>query len=68
MTATAAIDTGKYTPYSIVNGNSPVTVSGVPLANDGNQGFGDITLTQALTQSVNTVWAPVAEQRRHSRR
>ena len=61
VTATAAIDTGKYTPDSIVNGNSPVVVSGVPLANDGNQSFGDITLTQALTQSVNTVWAPVAE-------
>ena len=61
VTATAAINTGKYTPDSIVNGNSPVTVSGVPLANDGNQSFGDITLTQALTQSVNTVWAPVAE-------
>ena len=61
VTATAAIDTGKYTPDSIVNGNSPVTVSGVPLQNDGNQSFGDITLTQALTYSVNTVWAPVAE-------
>jgi peptidoglycan glycosyltransferase len=61
VTATAAIDTGKYTPDSIVNGNSPVTVSGVPLANDGDQSFGQITLTQALTQSVNTVWAPVAE-------
>jgi penicillin-binding protein A len=61
VTATAAIDTGKYTPDSIVDGNSPVTVSGVPLANDGGQSFGQITLTQALTQSVNTVWAPVAE-------
>jgi peptidoglycan glycosyltransferase len=61
VTATAAINTGKYTPESIVNGNSPVTVSGVPLQNDGNQSFGDITLTQALTYSVNTVWAPVAE-------
>jgi penicillin-binding protein A len=61
VTATAAIDTGKYTPDTIVNGNSPVTVSGVPLSNDGNQSFGDITLTNALTYSVNTVWAPVAE-------
>jgi penicillin-binding protein A len=61
VTATAAIDTGKYTPDSIVNGNSPVTVSGVPLANDGGESFGPITLAQALTQSVNTVWAPVAE-------
>ena len=61
VTATAAIDTGKYTPNSIVDGNSPVTVSGVPLSNDGNQSFGEISLTTALTYSVNTVWAPVAE-------
>jgi peptidoglycan glycosyltransferase len=61
VTAAAAIDTGDYTPNSIVDGNSPVNVSGVPLSNDGNQSFGDITLTEALTQSVNTVWAPVAE-------
>ncbi len=33
----------------------------MPLANDGNQSFGDISLTTALTYSVNTVWAPVAE-------
>jgi peptidoglycan glycosyltransferase len=61
VTATAAINTGKYTPDSVVNGNSPVTVSGVPLSNDGDQSFGNISLTQALTYSVNTVWAPVAE-------
>ena len=61
MTATAAIDSGKYTPNSIVNGNSPIKISGVPLANDGNQSFGPITLTKALTDSVNTVWAQVAE-------
>ena len=68
MTATAAIDSGKYTPNSIVNGDSPVTVSGVPLANDGNQSFGDIDLTTALTYSVNTVWAQVAESRSAGRR
>ncbi len=61
VTATAAIDTGKYTPNSMVNGKSPITVSGVPLANDNNQTFGDIDLTTALTYSVNTVWAQVAE-------
>jgi penicillin-binding protein A len=61
VTATAAIDTGKYTPNSTVNGKSPITVSGVPLANDNNQTFGDIDLTTALTYSVNTVWAQVAE-------
>jgi peptidoglycan glycosyltransferase len=61
VTATAAIDSGKYTPNSVVNGKSPITVSGVPLANDNNQPFGDIDLTTALTFSVNTVWAQVAE-------
>jgi peptidoglycan glycosyltransferase len=61
VTATAAINSGKYTPNSMVNGNSPKTISGVPLANDNNQSFGPVTLTYALTQSINTVWAQVAE-------
>jgi peptidoglycan glycosyltransferase len=62
VTATAAIDSGEFTPNSAVNGNSPKTISGVPLSNDLNQSFGPITLTKALTYSVNTVWAQVAEQ------
>jgi penicillin-binding protein A len=61
VTATAAIDSGQYTPSSTLNGNSPVTISGVPLNNDSNQSFGNIDLTTALTYSVNTVWAQVAE-------
>jgi penicillin-binding protein A len=61
VTATAAIDSGQYTSNSTVNGNSPVTISGVPLSNDSNQSFGDIDLTTALPFSVNTVWAQVAE-------
>lgn len=61
VTATAAIDSGQYTPNSTVNGNSPVAISGVPLSNDSNQSFGTIDLTTALTYSVNTVWAQVAE-------
>ncbi len=61
VTATAAIDSGKYTPNSVVNGNSPKTISGVPLSNDGDKSFGMIDLNTALTFSVNTVWAQVAE-------
>jgi penicillin-binding protein A len=61
VTATAAIDSGKYTPNSTINGNSPKTISGVPLQNDNNQSFGDISLTTALTYSVNTVFAQVAQ-------
>ena len=36
VTATAAIDSGLYTPNSLINGKSPITVSGVPLQNDNN--------------------------------
>ncbi|HEY2653565.1 MAG TPA: penicillin-binding protein 2 [Solirubrobacteraceae bacterium] len=61
VTAAAALDTGLYTPNSTINGNSPLTVSGVPLQNDGNQSWGPQTLTTALTYSINTIFAQVAE-------
>src|SRR5437763_861058 len=61
VTASAAIDSGRYTPNSVVNGNSPKTISGVPLQNDGNQSWGDQSLTTALINSINTIWAQVAE-------
>ncbi len=61
VTATAAINSGRYAPSSVVNGDSPKLISGVPLHNDLNQSFGPIDLTTALTYSVNTVWAQVAE-------
>jgi peptidoglycan glycosyltransferase len=62
VTATAAIDTGAFTPESTVNGRDNVPISGVPLQNDNNASFGSITLTEALAKSVNTVWAQVAER------
>jgi penicillin-binding protein A len=62
VTAAAALNSGAYTPNSIITGNSPITVSGVPLQNDGNQSWGPITLTTALTYSVNTVFAQVGER------
>jgi len=61
VTATAAIDSGMYTPTSVINGNSPLTVSGVPLANDGGKSWGPQTLTTAMTYSINTIFAQVAE-------
>jgi peptidoglycan glycosyltransferase len=62
LTATAAIDTGAFTPESTVSGRNDVPISGVPLQNDENENFGQIPLTQALAHSVNTVWAQVAER------
>ena len=61
VTAAAALDTGRYTPTSIIDGKSPLIVSGVPLENDGNTNWGPITLTTALTNSVNTVFAQVGQ-------
>ncbi len=62
VTDIAALDSGRFTPLSVLNGDSPKVISGVPLMNDGNQSFGNITLTDALTFSVNTVWAQVGVQ------
>jgi len=62
VTDIAALDSGRFTPASILNGDSPKVISGVPLENDGNQSFGPISLTKALTFSVNTVWAQVGVQ------
>ncbi len=61
VTATAALDTGQFTPSSTVSGRNGVVVSGVPLSNDNDESFGPLTLTEALAKSVNTVWAQVAE-------
>jgi penicillin-binding protein A len=62
VTATAAIDSGAFSPQSTVSGRNDVPISGVPLQNDQNESLGQITLTEALAKSVNTVWAQVAER------
>jgi penicillin-binding protein A len=62
VTAAAALDSGKFTPSSVLSGKSPQTISGVPLFNAGNEQFGDIDMTTALTNSVNTYFAQVGEQ------
>jgi len=62
VTASAALDSGEITPDTTINASSPKTISGVPLANAGGEQFGDITATDALTNSVNTYWAQVGER------
>ena len=62
VTATAALDSGKFSPDDTVNGDSGIPIDGVPLANSGGESFGTISLTDALTNSVNTVWAQVAQK------
>jgi peptidoglycan glycosyltransferase len=62
VTATAALDTGAVTPDSVIDGSSPKEISGVPLENSGGASFGPISLTTALTNSVNTVFAQLGER------
>jgi penicillin-binding protein A len=62
VTATAALDSGQFTTSSVLNGRSPQVIDGVPLSNSGNEQFGDIDMTTALTNSVNTWWAQVGEK------
>jgi penicillin-binding protein A len=62
VTAAAALDSGKYEPGSQVSGENGKEISGAPLENFGGEDFGQIDLRTALTNSVNTVWAEVAEK------
>jgi peptidoglycan glycosyltransferase len=62
VTATAALDSGKITPNTVIDASSPKTISGVPLSNAGGEQFGPISATDALTNSVNTYWAQVGER------
>jgi len=57
-----ATHTGMFTPESTLSGRNGIIVSGVPLDNDEDESFGQISLTQALAKSVNTVYAQVAER------
>ncbi|WP_320668498.1 peptidoglycan D,D-transpeptidase FtsI family protein [Patulibacter defluvii] len=61
VTAAAALDSGKYTPDSTVDGSDGQLFSGTPLRNFGGENFPGTTLRNALTHSVNTAFANVAE-------
>jgi peptidoglycan glycosyltransferase len=61
VTTTAALNSGMYNPQSTIVGNSPLEVSGIPLHNDGNQSWGPVSLTTALVNSINTVYAQVGQ-------
>jgi peptidoglycan glycosyltransferase len=62
VTAAAALDSGKYTPQSQISGENNKKISGVPLANFGGENFASISLTDALTNSVNTVFGEIGEK------
>jgi peptidoglycan glycosyltransferase len=62
VTAAAALDTGEYTPDSQIDGRNNKPISGVPLSNFGGANFGSVSLTDSLTNSVNTVFGEIGEK------
>jgi penicillin-binding protein A len=62
VTATAALESGEFTPSSTLSGASPIDIEGVPLSNSGGEQFGTIDMRTALTNSVNTWWAQAGER------
>lgn len=59
VTVATALTSGRYGPRSLISGASPFGVAGSQVRNDEGQSFGRITLSDALTFSVNTVFARV---------
>lgn len=59
VTTAAALNSGKATPDSLFSGKSPIMISGHALENDNDDNYSEVTLTQALTDSINTVYAPL---------
>jgi penicillin-binding protein A len=64
VTATAALESGKYTPQTTIDGHGSclTNVQGQPLCNAGGESAGVVTLTDALTFSYNTVFAQVGQK------
>lgn len=59
VTLATALTSGRYGPDSLVSGASPLGSAGSQVRNDEGQSFGHVTLSDALTFSVNTVFARV---------
>ncbi len=59
VTATEALNSGKWTPDSVFNDTGKFTVYGQVIRNDGGVKFGTNTLTDALTFSINTTFANI---------
>ena len=59
MTAAAALDTGRFTPTRRSAASSPQMISGAPLYELRRRGLRPGRPDDALTNSINTVWAQV---------
>ncbi len=61
VTTAAALDSGKYTPDSQIDGSDQQVFSGTPMGNFGGENPGTVSLRYALTHSINTAFGNVAE-------
>ncbi len=62
VTAAAALDSGEFTPDTVLSGRTGIEIGGVPLQNAGGESPGDIDMDYALTHSINTYFAQVGEK------
>ena len=62
VTAAAALDSGEFTPDTVLSGQTGIEIDGVPLENAGGESPGDIDMDYGLTHSINTYFAQVGEK------
>lgn len=60
VTTAAALESGRYTPETMVDGSNNQTFASVPLGNYGGADPGQVTLRQALVGSVNGAFGNIA--------
>lgn len=60
VTTAAALDSGRYTPDTVVDGSNNQVFSSVPLGNFGGEDPGRVPLSYALVHSVNGAFGNVA--------
>ncbi|MBK5232106.1 MAG: penicillin-binding protein 2 [Thermoleophilia bacterium] len=62
VTAAAALDSGAIDGETVIDAPPSLTIQGSPLSNDFQQDFGEINVTTALTNSVNTFFAKLGKK------
>lgn len=62
VTAAAALDSGAIDGDTVIDAPSSLNIQGSPLSNDFQQDFGEINVTTALTNSVNTFFAKLGRK------
>ena len=62
VTATAALESGEFTPSSTFDDTGSYATPGGPIRNFGGETFGEHNLTTALTNSINTTFARIGDE------